>query len=342
MILEVDKNTFEAEVLQAEGKVLVDYYGDGWTYIREYIEVTHDLAYENEWHIWKMNDWDDMLTEQQWIDNIDYFNTLLDKALLFAETDEQKTEVKKVIVQIRFIDDDGQRHAEMAAEVGHAGEVVAAGGGGFHHAHGKGRAGKRGDDGASHAGRAVAEYGFQLLLTGALAGFGLEQAHQLAGILLSGEELGMHHLAEAGVAHVPVAAMAFGEVDGLRGAELHADAASLTAQGIDLVYGAVEGDGLEGAELPALAAVHAVGLAYLGFVAGDEGLGLLHVRVEQDVQVGRVHVKVADDLVLGKVGEGRAHRGLAGAALAADDDYLPHGGSPSRGRIRHAGHRAGQ
>ena len=51
-----------------------------------------------------MNDWDDMLTEQQWIDNIDYFNTLLDKALLFAETDEQKTEVKKVIVQIRFIE----------------------------------------------------------------------------------------------------------------------------------------------------------------------------------------------------------------------------------------------
>ena len=28
-MLEVDKNTFEAEVLQAEGKVLVDYYGDG-------------------------------------------------------------------------------------------------------------------------------------------------------------------------------------------------------------------------------------------------------------------------------------------------------------------------
>ena len=28
-MLELDKNTFEAEVLQAEGKVLVDYYGDG-------------------------------------------------------------------------------------------------------------------------------------------------------------------------------------------------------------------------------------------------------------------------------------------------------------------------
>ena len=28
-MLELDKNTFEAEVLKAEGKVLVDYYGDG-------------------------------------------------------------------------------------------------------------------------------------------------------------------------------------------------------------------------------------------------------------------------------------------------------------------------
>ncbi|MCI5914894.1 MAG: thioredoxin family protein [Christensenella sp.] len=28
-MLEVDKNTFETEVLQASGKVLVDFYGDG-------------------------------------------------------------------------------------------------------------------------------------------------------------------------------------------------------------------------------------------------------------------------------------------------------------------------
>ena len=29
MILEVDKNTFGPEVLEATGKVVVDYYGDG-------------------------------------------------------------------------------------------------------------------------------------------------------------------------------------------------------------------------------------------------------------------------------------------------------------------------
>ena len=31
-MLEVTKETFEAEVLQAEGKVLVDFYGDGFLY----------------------------------------------------------------------------------------------------------------------------------------------------------------------------------------------------------------------------------------------------------------------------------------------------------------------
>ncbi|MBQ3100228.1 MAG: DUF4838 domain-containing protein, partial [Clostridia bacterium] len=79
-------------------------YGSGWTYLREYIDQLEELSSENEWHIWKMNDWDDMLTEQQWNDNIDYFNTLLDNALAYADTDEQKTEVKKVITQIRFIE----------------------------------------------------------------------------------------------------------------------------------------------------------------------------------------------------------------------------------------------
>jgi len=245
-------------------------------------------------------------------------------------------------IEIRLVDDDGERYAEMAAEVGHAGEVVAARGGGFHHAHGQRSAGKRGDDGASYAGRAVAEYRFQFLFAGTFPGFSLEQAHQLAGIFLSGEELGMHHLTEAGVAHIPVAAMAFREVYGLSRAELHAHAAAFTAQRVDLVDGSVKGDGLEGAELLALAAVNAVGLPYLGLVARDEGLCLLNVRGEQDVQIRGIYVEVAYDLVLGEVGEGRAHGGLAGTSLAADNDYLTHGQPPSGGRIRRAGHRAGR
>ena len=48
-MLELDKNTFEAEVLQAEGKILVDFYGDGCVpcaalmpYIHGYEEVYGD------------------------------------------------------------------------------------------------------------------------------------------------------------------------------------------------------------------------------------------------------------------------------------------------------------
>ena len=225
-------------------------------------------------------------------------------------------------VEIRLVDNDRQRNAEMAAQVGHAGEVVATGRGGFHHAHGQRRAGKRGDNGASHAGRTVAQDGVQLLFAGALTGFGLEQADQLAGVFLPREELGVYHRAEAGLAYVPVAAVAFGEVDGLRRAELHADAASLTAQRVYLVDRTVEGNGLEGAELLALAAVYAVGLPDLGLVARDEGFGLLLLGVEQDMQVGRVHVEVADDLVLRQMGEGRTHRRFAGADTLATSNAL--------------------
>ena len=48
-MLELDKNTFEAEVLQAPGKILVDFYGDGCVpcaalmpYIHGYEEVYGD------------------------------------------------------------------------------------------------------------------------------------------------------------------------------------------------------------------------------------------------------------------------------------------------------------
>ena len=48
-MLELDKNTFEAEVLQAEGKILVDFYGDGCVpcaalmpHVHQYAEDFHD------------------------------------------------------------------------------------------------------------------------------------------------------------------------------------------------------------------------------------------------------------------------------------------------------------
>ena len=41
---EVDKSTFEAEVLQNDGKVLVDFYGDGCVPCQALMPHVHDLA----------------------------------------------------------------------------------------------------------------------------------------------------------------------------------------------------------------------------------------------------------------------------------------------------------
>jgi len=43
-MLELDKETFEAEVLQAEGKVFVDFYSDGCEPCKALMPVVHALA----------------------------------------------------------------------------------------------------------------------------------------------------------------------------------------------------------------------------------------------------------------------------------------------------------
>lgn len=42
-MLELDKNTFEAEVLQAEGKILVDFYGNGCVSCEALMPHVHDF-----------------------------------------------------------------------------------------------------------------------------------------------------------------------------------------------------------------------------------------------------------------------------------------------------------
>ena len=43
-MLEVDKTTFEAEVLQAPGKVVVDFYGDGCVPCAALMPHVHEFA----------------------------------------------------------------------------------------------------------------------------------------------------------------------------------------------------------------------------------------------------------------------------------------------------------
>lgn len=43
-MIDVNKDTFESEVLQAEGKVFVDFYGDGCEPCKALMPFVHDLA----------------------------------------------------------------------------------------------------------------------------------------------------------------------------------------------------------------------------------------------------------------------------------------------------------
>ena len=54
---EVDKKTFEPEVLQGEGKILVDFFGDGCVPCAALMPHVHDLAdkYEGQMKFFSMN-----------------------------------------------------------------------------------------------------------------------------------------------------------------------------------------------------------------------------------------------------------------------------------------------
>ncbi len=99
-----DPTLTEAEYFAEVDSFLKTFYGSGWTYVRAYIDELEKLSSENEWHIWTMNAWTDIMTVEQWSDNFDYLTELLDKAYTYADTDAQKNEVKKIQLQMRYIE----------------------------------------------------------------------------------------------------------------------------------------------------------------------------------------------------------------------------------------------
>ena len=102
--LQWEKDMTESEYWDHVDTFLRGYYGDGWTYIREYIEVTHDLASENEWHIWTKNRWDYVITYEQYLENYDYLRALWDKAEELANTETEKLNVRRGALQMRYIE----------------------------------------------------------------------------------------------------------------------------------------------------------------------------------------------------------------------------------------------
>ena len=170
---------------------------------------------------------------------------------------------------------------------------------------------------------------------GELTGLLFEQGHEPPGIFLPWVELRVDERAEARVAEIPLAALLFGEGDGLGRAQRHTHAAPLTAQGIDAVDIAVLFHRIKTAVLETDPATAAGIPVDDGFVAGDERFAGVDLRIKQDVHVGSVHVEIADDLVLGQMGKACADGRFARAALAADDDDLTHDRLLRRTSARH-------
>ena len=85
---------------------LKDVYGDGWTYIREYIDTMEELS--SEQHFWTygdQNDWYEIITEEQWRDgNFEYMKSLLYTALELAHTEEQAREAEILTLCIDYIE----------------------------------------------------------------------------------------------------------------------------------------------------------------------------------------------------------------------------------------------
>ncbi len=105
----VSKLVWETDMTETEYWNYVDsflksFYGDGWTYIREYIEKTYELQSENEWHIWTNAGWDVIITEEQYRENFDYLMSLFDKAAELASTDEELLRVRRSAAQMKYIE----------------------------------------------------------------------------------------------------------------------------------------------------------------------------------------------------------------------------------------------
>ena len=79
-------------------------YGPGWTYLREYIDLTEDLSGKNCFWAYNGSSWDRIITRVQWEDSIGYARYLFDKALSLCENDTQRDKITQLSLQIAYIE----------------------------------------------------------------------------------------------------------------------------------------------------------------------------------------------------------------------------------------------
>ena len=101
-----DKESMFLEYSELLNGYLKGVYGDGWTYIREYIDTMERLSDESHWWTYgEQNDWYEIITEEQWRDgNFEYLRDLLYTALEFTNTEEQRREAEILTLCIDYIE----------------------------------------------------------------------------------------------------------------------------------------------------------------------------------------------------------------------------------------------
>ncbi len=147
---------------------------------------------------------------------------------------------------------------------------------------------------------------------------------ELARGFRAGEESRVDERPEAGVAEVEPAGGLGAHGDGARGTDKGAGAAALAAPRVD---GAVA-DGGELADLGAAAALGAGISVHDGEVRAGVGAVFELSGGEKEMEVRGIDVSVGEDLGGRERGERSDDRGLAGAALAADDEEFLHARNP--------------
>ena len=92
----------EAQYSEKINAFLKAYYGDGWNYVREYIDQTSALTKKSESHFVHACEWDDVISEADWRENCEYFVSLWEKALELAG--DKAPNVKKSMTQMLYVE----------------------------------------------------------------------------------------------------------------------------------------------------------------------------------------------------------------------------------------------
>ena len=157
------------------------------------------------------------------------------------------------------------------------------------------RAGDGSDDGAADARRAVYQQVVGVLLHSGQARPALDQRHQLARVLSSGEEMSVEERPVAGLRAKPSPIHPLLHLDGLHRALIEAGGAALAAYLIHGVCLIASDDGLKAADLSADIAGGAQLRINNRYPAACELTLLLDLRRQHQLQVGSIHIGVGQD-----------------------------------------------